>query len=248
MPSRRQSHRTSRPVCPLIACPRGPCSRPFHVARGQNEFGSDAEKGRFMRKYSMPVLVAIVVSALLTAGGAAAATQYLINSTHEIKPSVLKQLRKRGPRGYPGTAGARGAQGPQGPQGPQGAQGPAGPVALSTLLTVNGPSVPIDNIGGPNFGVAASTATCPAGSRVVSGGEDIYTGGDNGVTSKASTDRTAWIVVGANGSSYTGGHVQAIAYCAVAGQAVAASARAETAATKRQAAAIVAKVRAAQRR
>ena len=48
-------------------------------------------------------------------GGALAAKHYLINSTSQINPKVLKKL-----------TGARGAQGPGGAQGPAGAPGAAG--------------------------------------------------------------------------------------------------------------------------
>jgi hypothetical protein len=51
-------------------------------------------------------------------GGAYAAKKYLITSTKQISPSVLKTLQ--------GKAGAAGAQGPAGPAGPQGAAGAAG--------------------------------------------------------------------------------------------------------------------------
>ena len=204
-----------------------------------------------MRKYSVPVVFAVVASAMLIVGGAAAATRYLITSTHQIKPSVLRQLQKAGPRGRQGFRGFAGAPGPQGPQGgqgaqgPQGPQGPAGPVALSTLVSVAGPSSPIGAFGSPSS-VATSTATCPAGSNVISGGDNVYTGGVNGLTSEASTDRSGWIVVAANGSSFTAGYVQAFAYCAAAGQAVAAVRRAETGATTRQVASLVARYSAAQ--
>jgi Collagen triple helix repeat (20 copies) len=55
-------------------------------------------------------------------GGAYAAGRYVITSTKQISPKVLKSLQGRGP------AGAAGAQGSQGPQG---AQGPAGPVGAA---------------------------------------------------------------------------------------------------------------------
>jgi hypothetical protein len=54
-------------------------------------------------------------------GGAYAAKKYLITSTKQISPSVLKQLK-----GANGPAGAAGAQGAQGPQGPAGANGKDG--------------------------------------------------------------------------------------------------------------------------
>jgi hypothetical protein len=60
-------------------------------------------------------------------GGAYAAKKYLITSTKQISPSVLKQLQgKAGAAGAPGVAGAQGAQGPAGPAGAQGSAGSAG--------------------------------------------------------------------------------------------------------------------------
>ncbi|HWY17899.1 MAG TPA: hypothetical protein VNY27_04220 [Solirubrobacteraceae bacterium] len=60
-------------------------------------------------------------------GGAYAAGHFLITSTKQISPKVLKQLK-----GASGKAGANGAQGPAGPPGPPGAAGagsagPTGP-------------------------------------------------------------------------------------------------------------------------
>jgi hypothetical protein len=60
-------------------------------------------------------------------GGAYAAKKYLITSTKQISPSVLKSLRgKAGPAGANGAPGAQGAQGPAGPAGAAGAKGDAG--------------------------------------------------------------------------------------------------------------------------
>jgi hypothetical protein len=65
----------------------------------------------------------------MMSGGAYAANHYLITSTKQIKPSVLKQLT--GKSGAAGASGTSGAQGPAGPTGPGGPQGPAGSSGIS---------------------------------------------------------------------------------------------------------------------
>ena len=66
-------------------------------------------------------------------GGAFAAGKYLITSTKQISPKVLKSLQGKagvnganGAAGPAGPAGTAGAAGPQGPVGPTGKEGPAG--------------------------------------------------------------------------------------------------------------------------
>jgi hypothetical protein len=90
-------------------------------------------------------LIATVAVAFAMSGGAWAAKKYIITSTKQISPSVLKKLKGKkgpagpaGPAGLAGPAGPAGAKGdtgsvgPQGPAGPQGQVGPAGPL-LETL-------------------------------------------------------------------------------------------------------------------
>lgn len=67
-------------------------------------------------------------------GGAYAAGKYLITSTKQISPKVLKALAGKpgktgaaGPAGLAGPVGAAGAQGPAGPLGPVGPTGKEGP-------------------------------------------------------------------------------------------------------------------------
>jgi hypothetical protein len=66
------------------------------------------------------VLAALALFVAL-GGTAAAARHYLITSTSQIKPSVLKALHGR--TGARGPAGAQGSPGPQGPAGSPGAPG-----------------------------------------------------------------------------------------------------------------------------
>jgi len=89
------------------------------------------------------VLLSVFAGSLL-AGGAWAASRYLITSTAQIKPSVLATIEKsarsaaKGPQGVAGAVGAAGPAGAPGAAGLPGAQGPAGAPGMTGATGATG--------------------------------------------------------------------------------------------------------------
>jgi hypothetical protein len=76
------------------------------------------------RRFSYANVAATLALVLSMSGGALAANHYLIHSTKQISPKVLKKLK--GKQGKAGTAGKSGLPGAPGKDGAPGAQGPQG--------------------------------------------------------------------------------------------------------------------------
>lgn len=134
---------------------------------------------------------------LFLSGGAIAASRYLITSTRQIKPSVLRQLHgATGPAGPPGTFSSAG------------------------VTTVSGPSAPMCASSPSTCAVGSSVATCPAGDVVLSGGYDGET--DPPVDATAGYDEplgsNGWEVIISNNAAIPASF-HAIAVCAPAASA-----------------------------
>lgn len=103
-------------------------------------------------------------------GGAYAAKKYLITSTKQISPSVLKALvGKRGPAGANGALGAQGSVGPQGPAGANGKDGANGADGKEGQAGAKGATGPAGPAGAKGANGAAGP-TGPAGSPWTAGG------------------------------------------------------------------------------
>lgn len=130
--------------------------------------------------------MAFIALLIAMTGTAFGARQYLVTSTKQISPRVIKKLRgvqgKRGVRGSAGAPGAQGVPGAQGARGPVGETGPAGPAGATGPAGETGSAGPAGPAGDPG-------ATGPRGpSDVIVGFDDAGgTFGDPGVPTTIST-------------------------------------------------------------
>jgi hypothetical protein len=124
--------------------------------------------------YANAVMTLALVFAMT--GGAYAAKRYLITSTKQISPKVLKQLQ-----GIAGPAGPQGPQGPAGANGKDGAQGLPGEKGAGGSNGKDGVSV--------TSSAEAPGANCKAGGSkfVAASGTTYACNGENGLTGFTST-------------------------------------------------------------
>src|SRR5579875_1064891 len=121
--------------------------------------------GRLRRHLRLANLLLAAALFFSMGGVAIAAHHYLITSTKQISPKVLRKLHGR--QGPPGASGPTGPAGPAGLVGPPGLSGPPGPTGLPGAL---GPTGPVGQAG----------ATGPAGPTGPTG-----TAGPTGLTGAA---------------------------------------------------------------
>jgi Collagen triple helix repeat (20 copies) len=108
--------------------------------------------GKIRARITYANVTATVALFFALAGGAVAASHYLITSTTQISPKVLKQLRvagKQGPAGTPGAPGSAGVNGTPGAKGETGAPGNAGPEGKTGAEGKAGPKGEQGEIGNP---------------------------------------------------------------------------------------------------
>jgi hypothetical protein len=84
------------------------------------------------RKLTYANITATLALVFAMSGGALAANHYLINSTKQINPKVLKKLK--GNAGTAGKTGATGATGATGPTGATGKEGPPGKEGVTGMI------------------------------------------------------------------------------------------------------------------
>jgi hypothetical protein len=139
-----------------------------------------------LRRPTPGTAIALVALFFALGGSAVAASHYLITSTKQIKPSVLRALRGHngqtgppgptGPQGTPGPQGlpgAPGAPGKEGKEGKEGKQGPPGPTTLSKLEEGRGfaETEEIENeLTHETFFISIAFAECPLHTHAISGG------------------------------------------------------------------------------
>jgi hypothetical protein len=160
---------------------------------------------RIRKRFTYTNIVMTLALVFAMSGGAYAASKYLITSTKQISPKVLKSLK-----GKNGTNGAQGAQGAQGPAGANGKDGTNGTNGTGTNGTngtdgTNGKSVVLANgasgctTNGGAGGTSVEVEGTPGSKKYVCNGSPWTAGG---TLPAGATETGGWAV--GDGNAGTG--------------------------------------------
>ncbi len=182
-----------------------------------------------MKRPSPAMAVALVALVFSMSGGALAASHYIITSTSQIKPTVLRKLEKPalaatpaapvpGPAGATGERGAKGDPGEPGAQGlkgetvvgPRGEKGEQGALGIQRIQQAEGE--PVTLLPGQHREEGLE-ATCPEGGTPIGGG---YVASEATIHVYASSMMTnvGWHVSAINTSGTNEGTVTVHVICA----------------------------------
>jgi hypothetical protein len=120
---------------------------------------------KLRKDWTARALALVALAAAIGGGSAFAAGRYLITSTKQIKPSVLKSLKKAGPAGPQGAQGPKGSTGSAGTNGTNGDNGTNGNNGAVAAYHAGTASSPVSLTDASNKTVV--TKTLPAGSYVI---------------------------------------------------------------------------------
>ena len=136
-----------------------------------------------MKRPSATLIVATLAFFVSLCGAGIAASHYLISSTKQISPSVLKKLENAGPQGPQGNPGAVGATGATGVTGAVGAAG------MSAIVDITYVNAQVYQPQG-TYTTLVATANCPAGYTAIGGTANAPASGSIGASSYTATEQT----------------------------------------------------------
>ena len=137
-------------------------------------------------RWVLPVIIGSIVVGLAGLGTG-------IYALVKIPPKIA------GPVGRTGARGPEGPTGPAGPAGPAGAAGPAGPTSAVSAASIATSPALASATGAPKGTQLMATASCPAGTILLSGGAQVSAGGASQAVALRSSypvNATTWQVVG----------------------------------------------------
>jgi hypothetical protein len=134
--------------------------------------GTQTMLSRIRKRFTYTNFALTIALIFAMTGGAYAAGKYVISSTKQISPKVLKSLQgKPGKAGANGAIGATGPAGATGPTGPAGATGKEGPAGKEGAVGPKGETGPAGKDG--TNGTTGFTETLPKG-KTLKGEWDVF--------------------------------------------------------------------------